>query len=269
MTELFTRQGSQPKGQTFTNEKGKTFHAYTARCGRCGGAGRSDRWAHTGYTCYDCGGNGHGARRVEPLYTAEQLEKLNARKAKAEAKKMVAVRKLREAAEAEAEAKRGAFELQHGELMNRALAYVGKLPEERRADNFIADVYAKASQRAELTEKQATALATALDREDARQALKQGSGHVGKVGERLTLRVTVERATSFERKSFAGYGFEVCHVIGMRDEAGNALVAMGRFNAVKGDTLTIKATVKEHGEWNGEKQTKLQRVAVCEEKIAA
>jgi hypothetical protein len=49
----------------------------------------------------------------------------------------------------------------------------------------------------------------------------------------------------------------------MRDEnTGACLVSKGRFYAEKGASLTIKATVKEHGEYNNEKQTIVQRVAV-------
>lgn len=83
---LFSRQGhALPR----TNQiKGKPVHVRDRVCWRCGGLGGSDKWKHTGWTCYRCGGNGiDPVRETVKLYTQDELEKLNARKAKADAKK--------------------------------------------------------------------------------------------------------------------------------------------------------------------------------------
>lgn len=49
-----------------------------------------------------------------------------------------------------------------------------------------------------------------------------------------------------------------------RDEAGNTVVYKGKSIAAKGDTIVVKATIKAHGERDGEKQTVIARPAVIE-----
>jgi hypothetical protein len=80
------------------------------------------------------------------------------------------------------------------------------------------------------------------------------SAHVGAIGERLTLTLTVSFATSYESD------FGTVNVVGLRDAAGNIFVQKGRWSAEKGTTVTIKATVKEHGERDGVRQTIIARV---------
>ena len=50
----------------------------------------------------------------------------------------------------------------------------------------------------------------------------------------------------------------------MRDEAGNAIVVKSPsfYGREKGDAFTLRATVKEHSEYRGEKQTRVERAAV-------
>lgn len=65
----------------------KYFNDWT--CPRCGGAGQSDNWLATGKTCWACGGTGRRPQpRVVKAYTAEHQAKLDAQRAKREAKRL-------------------------------------------------------------------------------------------------------------------------------------------------------------------------------------
>lgn len=93
-----------------------------------------------------------------------------------------------------------------------------------------------------------------------------GSHHVGAVGKRIELAVTVERVAEFPRAKYgAPWIEEMFAIVTMRDEAGNAIVSKSAsFWSEKGRTFTIRATVKEHTAYNGEKQTIVQRCNVKE-----
>ena len=49
-----------------------------------------------------------------------------------------------------------------------------------------------------------------------------------------------------------------------RDQDGNTVIYKGKEIAKKGQTVTLKATVKDHGERDGEKQTVIARPANIE-----
>src|SRR5690606_4460124 len=85
---------------------------------------------------------------------------------------------------------------------------------------------------------------------------KQGE-FVGEVGKRQEFTATVNRVILFEN----AYGVTKFHI--MTDENGNNLVWYSSGARLEeGATFTLKATVKEHKEYNGEKQTVLTRCAV-------
>lgn len=253
MAELFTRHGKQHTGPYSTGPKGAAFYTRPRMCGRCGGAGRSDKWARTGYTCFDCGGARTRGTETVKLYTADRLAKLNAAKAKADAKRQAAADAKAEAEAAASAARRDAFLAKHGDLIESAKGY---------KDEFIRDVIDRAVERCEMTDNQAAAVAAAVARKVAEADARVASNHVGYVGERLTLAVTVERVASFERPAFnAPWTTTVVNIVTMRDAAGNAIVSKGRFYADKGERLTIKATVKEHSIYKDERQTIVQRIS--------
>lgn len=89
-------------------------------CDRCGGQGGSDAWKYTGYTCYKCGGTGV-IKSTWIERTPEYQAKLDAMRAKRNAKRMAEIeaenakleaeRKEQERIEAELEAERIAQEL--------------------------------------------------------------------------------------------------------------------------------------------------------------
>lgn len=92
--------------------------------------------------------------------------------------------------------------------------------------------------------------------------------HIGTVGKRIEIRATL--ACRFE---FAGYYGET-YLYKFEDKDGNVLTwktatvpsLPGEEDEIlrKGDTVTFKATVKEHGAYKGEDQTVLSRVKILE-----
>lgn len=250
--EYFTRQGKAVSKVSILSGKPFTFEPRV--CSRCGGEGGSVAWAHTGYTCYDCGGSGkhkNGPLRV-PLYTAEKLAKLNAAAEKRQAKKAAAAEVARQKAEAEAKAREGEFLAKFGGLLAKAAPYAAR-------SGFVADVIAKAKERNMLSEKQAEALARVVEKMEAEDARKATAGWVGKVGERLkSLKVKVVKRAVLGK---GDYYEPLYYIVTMHTEAGEALVYKGgAFGPEPGVERVIDATVKEHNEYRGEKQTIVARI---------
>lgn len=108
----------------------------------------------------------------------------------------------------------------------------------------------------------------ALDRVKARQALPE-SNYVGTVGERVVLTLTLKKVIVVEND------FGVTHIHLFNDEAGNDFKWFGskhlrlEWNTpeiAEGETVAVKATIKNHEEYKGRKQTSLSRCAVHVEK---
>lgn len=101
----------------------------------------------------------------------------------------------------------------------------------------------------------------AQEREFKRQerAARPESHHVGVVGERIqVIEVTCEQVIMSEGQ----YGVTGIHK--MHDAAGNDLTwfATGGRKLADGETATVSLTVKDHGEYQGRKQTVVSRVSV-------
>jgi hypothetical protein len=257
--ELFERHGAAYGGKVAHTEKGKPYFSRLKRCGRCGGAGGSAHWAMTGWTCYDCHGKGSLGLEAVKLYTAAELAKMNAvaekKRAKKEAVRMAKVA----AAEAEAAAKLAEFMAVHGELVAGAREHAGR-------SSFLTDLVAKLETYGTWSDKQIAAVAKIVKEIAESDVKKAMSGYVGAIGKRIEMKVTVERVASYRRRSFSGWGEETVWITSMRDEAGNAIVTKTpTFHGYKGESFTLKATVKEHSEYNGEKQTVMMRPKIVGE----
>jgi hypothetical protein len=88
---------------------------------------------------------------------------------------------------------------------------------------------------------------------EAEKALaRANSQHVGEVGKRQEFTATVKRVVV----SSGYYGINVMTI--MEDDKGNVLVGKD-LGAKEGERITFTATIKEHSEFNGVKQTKLLR----------
>jgi len=136
--------------------------------------------------------------------------------------------------------------------------------------DIVKDLVRKLQQYGDLSDKQWSFLTKLVEeaplraaREEQRKAVDAASQHVGTIGDRRDFTLTVAFITGFNTQ----FGFT--NVIGMRDEQGNLYVYKStamiynaeQKDAAKGDTLTFKATIKEHGEREGVKQTILSRPA--------
>jgi hypothetical protein len=259
MADLFLRSGSGYDGPVTRNERGRLGVVRERRCGRCGGAGRSAKWAHSGWTCYDCGGSGHREKEWVPLYTSEQLAKLAAATAK-RAETAAAKRAAAQAAkDAEVAARRAAFETAHADLLARARAvrYSGASP-------ILGDLLDRATEKAVLSDAQVAFLARLTDEAEAHIAAARASEHVGTVGARLDLTLTVDRVASFDREPFHSYGHSypvTVYVTTLHDEAGHVFVVKTpRWSGTPGATVRLRATVAAHDYYRSIRQTRLERV---------
>ena len=98
---------------------------------------------------------------------------------------------------------------------------------------------------------------------DKKAALDADRQHLGTVGEKITLTLTIVHIVVLDGM----YGDSFIYI--MEDAGNNLVIYKGTSHAVgwtpegavrvKGDTLTIIATVKEHGARDGVKQTVIQR----------
>ena len=221
-----------------TDRNGTKYFEEACTCWKCNGSGTYEWgacingcYSYSG-VCYACGGTGVVVEKTKE-YTPEHAAKLEAQRAKRQAKK--------DAERSEAEAK-------------------------------------AAADKAEREKAQA-------QREAEWAAEKAKSAYIGSAGEKLDVVVTLAFETSFEVPSFRGYGTVEMTVYGFKDEAGNIFIwKTGGFLSIehkvfkkngtdyfienefahKGDRIRIKATIKEHAEYKGTKQTVLTRVKMVE-----
>ena len=115
-----------------------------------------------------------------------------------------------------------------------------------------------------LTDAQTRAVIGMITRAEARVAgfaakraeEAAGSNWIGTVGERRDFTVTIRHIVTME----GVYGTSYLHIL--NDAQGNVVIYKGtKCLGDRGETLTVKATIKEHGEREGVKQTKIARPA--------
>lgn len=115
------------------------------------------------------------------------------------------------------------------------------------------------------------------DRKIAEEKAK--SQYIGQVGDKIDKVVTLVFIADYDVPSFRGYGMTTMSVYGFVDDDGNMLVwktggclyiehevkgFIENEYAHKGDRIHIKATIKDHSEYDGQKQTVLSRVKLIE-----
>ena len=133
-------------------------------------------------------------------------------------------------------------------------AVVARLTAYEGTNDFLRSSAINLAQWGNLTDRQLEAVESAFAVIDRIEAARANSQHLGAVGDKVTLTITVERVIVLETQ------FGTNYITIARDEQGNAVTYKGRINiGDKGDTNTIKASVKEHTVYNGIKQTAIQR----------
>lgn len=137
-------------------------------------------------------------------------------------------------------------------LVTRLVAFEG-------ANDFLRSMAYNLAQWGNLTDRQAEAVESCFAVIDRIEAARANSRHIGLVGEKVTLTITVERIIVLESQ------FGTNYITIARDEQGNAIFYKGKTDiGNKGDITTVKASVKEHTVYNGVKQTIIQRPKVLE-----
>lgn len=138
-------------------------------------------------------------------------------------------------------------------------AVVARLTAYEGANSFLRDMIQNLAQWGNLSARQLEAVESCFAVIDRTEAARANSQYVGAVGDKITLTITVERIIVLESQFGANY------ITIARDEQGNAITYKGKTDiGNKGDTNTVKASVKEHTVYNGIKQTVIQRPKLVE-----
>ena len=93
-------------------------------------------------------------------------------------------------------------------------------------------------------------------REAELEAKRSKSIHVGEVGQRIVIETTITFSKGFE--GFYGTTF----INSLEDADGNVFIYRGNKLGDAGELVCLKATIKEHSEYNGVKQTIINRPKV-------
>lgn len=257
------------------------YHDYT--CRRCGGAGASDKWYYTGKTCWDCGGTGVNPVRPQIVkkYTPEYEAKLQAKREARRAKQQAELR-------AKAEQINEQFLQEYfpdGKCYVLAVGDPWAVMDELKAagveyTNCLGYYFTEKQDKfptIELTPLEATYTNSYGIKDfdhnlwkliDAKiKALKPVSQYVGTVGEKITLTAKYDHCAWYETKSFKGWGTDTVYIHTFITPEGNLLVwktGIGNIKVDEGDSVQITATVKEHSEYKGDKQTILTRCKIAQ-----
>lgn len=115
-----------------------------------------------------------------------------------------------------------------------------------------------------LSDKQTAIVRNALARQIEFSATRKAefaaknatSQHIGTPGKREVFKLTVQWSKSFEGT------FGLSYIFGLRDASDNIVIYKGtKYLGDKGQAVNLKATVAEHGERDGAKQTIISRPA--------
>lgn len=99
------------------------------------------------------------------------------------------------------------------------------------------------------------------------QEQKAISQHIGSIGDKIELDAVLEKNAWFEIPSFRGYGTDTMHIYTFRNEHGDAIIwkTSKGLGIENGEKVHVKGTIKEHSEYDSEKQTVLTRCKVTHE----
>lgn len=262
--EWFLRSGepvSHKSLHSINLKKQTASYSYIDKCYRCGGEGGSNAWKHTGWTCYKCGGSGRGPQKTVKAYTEAKLSKLNAslekRQAKAAVKRAAKEQERIDALKEEWEA----WCVTHKELISNIRSLASE-------SDFLTSLVEQIDSIHVLTDKQLSAAQNFINGVRKAKAAKEAemkSEWVGEVGERREFTITVNHTVNL-----SGYNkwsnlpeFRMLYICD--DEVGNRIIYTGSSSLFpeKGESVTIKATVKEHSVRDDVKQTIIKRPAAA------
>ena len=138
----------------------------------------------------------------------------------------------------------------YGDFMGYGDDFMGKMAESfykwgklssKQCEAILKGIDARAARRAEWADKKA--------------AIDAKREHIGTVGEKLTITLKVVHIVELET------AFGINYIYICEDENQNTIIYKGKSVAMpnKGETVTVIATIKEHGVRDGVKQTIIQR----------
>ncbi len=255
MTQLFTRSGTEYTGVVNTSAKGKPTYTYKVACNRCVEIDGKRMWimgihndrpySLTGFDCWACHNTGFTSVKTAPLYTVEQLAKLNAAADKRQATRQAMYQAERAKVAAERAEKEAAYRAQHADfLVKIATLCTGNGSDfwDRMAADLLMAFRSPSERQIAL-----------VDAEIAKRQQNATSAHFGTIGERVEISGTIERVIAIETH----FGIKLINII--RCNNGNVVVYRGGFIGDKDESINIKATIADHTERDGVKQTIIQR----------
>lgn len=255
MTQLYTRSGTEYTGKVEFSAKGKPTYTYNVTCTRCHvingqrlyvmGMMNGKPYSHTGFDCWACGNTGVTSTKTAPLYTADQLAKLNATADKRQAKRQAEYWAEQARVAAERAEKEAAYRAEHADFLAKIATLCvgdGSAFWDRMAADLLLAFRSPSERQIAL-----------VDAEIAKRQKNATSVYIGAVSDRIEIVGTIERVITTE--SF--YGIKHINVIRCND--GNVVLYRGNYIGGKDDAVHMMATVAEHYEYNGVKQTIVQR----------
>jgi hypothetical protein len=141
--------------------------------------------------------------------------------------------------------------------------------DQRYEENTIRDIVVKLIRYGSISEAQIGLIKKLLAQIEERAvriaeriAANAASKHFGEIGKRIELDLVVEFVKHFDSV------FGMITLTTMKDVDGNVFVHKGSgMGLSKGDSVSIKATIKAHNDYNGIKQTQVSRPVVVEKKV--
>ena len=254
-------------------------------CDRCGGQGGSDAWAYTGWTCYKCGGSGKQFDKWK-VYTPEYAQKLEEQRQKRAEKKY-------QEQLAKVPALKAEWLENHGfNAEGKTYLFLGNTYEQKeeiksiggKFDNVIGwhisapvdgykfleiaveevateDIYTGW----ELHDDYETCEKIKNRKRTEENKDKEDAGYYGKVGDKVTVDLTHINHVAWEN-NFGYYGGVTILYI-FKDAEGHIFTwkTSKWIDDINDDDkeFHITGTIKEHTEYNGQKQTVLTRCKVA------
>lgn len=271
-----------PRWSYIRTDRNGTRYFHDCTCGRCGGRGGWEGWP--GFTCYECGGSGRGNGEDIKVYTPEHAAKLQAqREARAQ--------KAQKEREAKAIAERGSNLIKAGfgkegevYVIYRVVGNTYSIKDELKAlgckfnytvgwffskqlDNYTCQ---RLEEKDVLTDSIYVEWKTPKDVEslliENQHKEDDLSEWQGEIGERLDLYLHIDRKFESEYTFAKGmWGTTTNYMYLMSDKDDNKYKWSTGKSYEEDSNVHFKATVKEHTEYKGVKQTVLTRCTLVKE----
>lgn len=271
-----------PRWSYIRTDRNGTRYFHDCTCGRCGGRGGWEGWP--GFTCYECGGSGIGKGDDFKVYTLEYAAKLAAQR-QARAEKAEKERQAKAIVERGDNLIKAGFGKENDEyVIYRVVGNTYEIKDQLKSlgckfkpqvgwySPVVLDDYEcqRLSEKEILKESiyiewKSRSEIEALFIENQRKE-DDPSDWQGEVGSRLELYLHIDRKFQGEFSYAKGmWGTTNNYMYLMSDEDGNKYKWSTGKSYEEGENVHFKATVKDHTEYKGIKQTVLTRCTLVKE----